>query len=156
MAGEFEYKNLETPSRPEAPTGPEGGAFERGAETEVERKVEAAKREPVAEPASIPATPLPVAKSAQQIREEQIDQILSDGLEDIFLSLSPKKQLEFKNEGEVAVKKINQLMNSARVKVKSIVEVIKKWLAVIPGVNKFFLEQEAKIKADRIINLNQK
>jgi len=30
---------------------------------------------------------------------------------------------------------------------------IKKWLLLIPGVNKYFLEQEAKIKADEIVKM---
>jgi hypothetical protein len=47
-------------------------------------------------------------------------------------------------------------MDSAKFKVKAIVDLIKKWLAIIPGVNKFFLEQEAKIKTDQIIALKQK
>ncbi len=153
MAGDLSYKNLEVPHTPETPSSAEGASFERGAESAVEKKVETAPREPVSEPSAIPVAPAPVLKNAQQIREEQIDRILSDGLEDIFLGLSPQKQSEFRTEGEVTVKKINQLMSSTRVKVKEIVALIKKWLAVIPGVNKFFLEQEAKIKADKIITL---
>ncbi|MEI7451836.1 MAG: hypothetical protein WCK37_01380 [Candidatus Falkowbacteria bacterium] len=156
MPEDLSLRKLETPASVEAPVSPDAGAFERGVEANLERKLETAKSEPVGEPVNIPATPLPVVKSQQQIREAQIDQILSSGLEDIFLGLSPQKQLEFRNEGEVTVKKINQLMDSAKFKVKSIVELIKKWLAIIPGVNKFFLEQEAKIKTDQIIALRQK
>ena len=29
---------------------------------------------------------------------------------------------------------------------------IREWLKVIPGINKFFLEQTVKIKTDKIIN----
>jgi hypothetical protein len=29
------------------------------------------------------------------------------------------------------------------------------WLKLLPGVNRFFLEQEAKIKTDRIIHLKK-
>jgi len=29
------------------------------------------------------------------------------------------------------------------------------WLKLIPGVNKFFLEQEAKIKTDEVLKLKQ-
>ena len=36
-----------------------------------------------------------------------------------------------------------------------IIDVIKKWLSIIPGINKFFLEQEAKIKTDKIMELKK-
>jgi len=156
MPEDLSLNKIEIPQAPETPSSPDSGAFEYGVENDTERQAENVKREVVSEPVNIPATPLPAVKSPQQIREAQIDQILSNGLEDIFLSLSPQKQLEFQTEGEVTVKKINQLMDSAKFKVKAIVDLIKKWLAIIPGVNKFFLEQEAKIKTDQIIALKQK
>jgi hypothetical protein len=36
------------------------------------------------------------------------------------------------------------------------VEIIRNWLKLIPRVNKYFLEQESKIKTDRIITLQRK
>ena len=88
-------------------------------------------------------------------REIKIEEILSEGLDDIFLGLPPKKQEEFKIEGEKAVIKINILLTKAKVSIEKIIDVIKKWLSTIPKVNRFFLEQEAKIKADRIIKLKK-
>ena len=41
-------------------------------------------------------------------------------------------------------------------KAKKIFQLILEWLKLLPGINRFFLEQEAKIKTDRIIHLNQK
>jgi hypothetical protein len=35
--------------------------------------------------------------------------------------------------------------------VKKILALIRDWLKLIPGVNRFFLEQEAKIKTDKIL-----
>ena len=46
-------------------------------------------------------------------------------------------------------------MDKAKLKVKKVVNLIKKWLTMIPGVNKFFLEQEAKIKTDEIVKLKE-
>lgn len=89
----------------------------------------------------------------QKRREEAIDKILADGLGDIFLKMSPAKQKEFQIKGEETVKKISLLLNEARVSVSKIVELIKKWLKLIPGVNKFFLEQETKLKVDKIIKM---
>lgn len=88
-------------------------------------------------------------------REEAIDSILADGLNDVFLKMDPKKQQEFKKEGEETTKKIAQLLSETKIRVVKIVELIKKWLKIIPGVNKFFIEQEAKLKADKIIKMKK-
>ncbi len=86
-------------------------------------------------------------------REEAIDKILSEGLNDIFLSMPPQKQQEFQKKGEETTKKIAVLMSEAKVKVGKIVDLVKKWLKLIPGVNKFFLEQETKLKVDKIVKM---
>lgn len=91
-----------------------------------------------------------------QRREMQIDAFLSEGLEESFLAMPPAKQKEFKEEGEKTVKKINLLLDAAVVNVVKIVDLIKKWLKMITGINKFFLDQEAKIKADKIIKIKDK
>ena len=137
--------------QPEAEISPEQAAEQR-----VEQ---AAQKAEDIQPAERPVAPIArrtePAKTAQQIRDEQIDAILSDGLTDIYLSLPPKKQAEFRAGGEEAVKKIGGLLGQTKVKIKQIVDIIKRWLTVIPGINKFFLEQEAKIKADKIIKLKK-
>lgn len=94
-------------------------------------------------------------KTKEQERAEEIDKILSDGLGEVFLSLPPQKQLEFQKGGEETVKKINELFAKAKVTLKKVVDLIRHWLKIIPGLNNFFLEQEAKIKADKIIKLNK-
>lgn len=101
------------------------------------------------------SAPIPPALLIQQQREAQIDRILSEGLEDIYNEMSPEKKKEFREEGEKTVKKINELLGEAKVKIKKIIDLIRGWLAIIPGVNRFFLEQEAKIRADRLINLKK-
>ncbi len=93
--------------------------------------------------------------SENQERIKEIDDILAYGLNDIFLSLSSEKQQEFKKKGEQTRDKINQLLNSAKLSIGKIVILIKKWLSLIPKVNRYFLEQEAKIKADKIIKLKK-
>lgn len=99
------------------------------------------------------------AQSSQQAilkrQEEAIDKILAEGLNDIFLNLPKDKQKEFQEKGEETVKKISLLLREAKVKVSKIVELIKNWLKLIPGVNKFFLEQETKLKVDKIIKIKK-
>jgi hypothetical protein len=88
-------------------------------------------------------------------RQEEIDRILSEGLDEVFLSMSPEQQKEFTERGEMTVKKINKLLESTKVKIAKVIKLIKNWLRTIPKVNSYFLEQEAKIKADKIIKLKK-
>jgi len=111
-----------------------------------------------AEPAA-PAANIVVAGQAQSFqkkRAQEIDQILADGLHEVFLNLAPDKQAEFKKKGEETVSKINVLLDQTKTKVGQIIDLIRQWLKLIPGINRFFLEQEAKIKADKIIKIKNK
>ena len=137
---------------------------ELGPEQALENKVEQVgaiekeKSAPTELQGELTTPPIPSVaqvKTPQQIRDEQIDQILSDGLSDIYLSLSPKKQAEFRVKGEETVKKISGLLSKTKMKVQQVVSLIKRWLSIIPGINKFFLEQEAKIKADKVMKLKK-
>ncbi|MDD5290803.1 MAG: hypothetical protein PHZ04_01680 [Patescibacteria group bacterium] len=105
-----------------------------------------------------PAGLVDIGEAAQAVkeREEKVGKILEAGMEEIYLNLPANKQAEFKAKGEETVREINGLLGKAKVKVEKIISLIKKWLSVIPGVNKFFLEQEAKIKADEIMKLKER
>ncbi len=123
-------------------------------EQTTEKKAEKIDKQAVA-PASAVLAEEKIVSEEKQARAKEIDDVLAFGLNDIFLSLSPEKQEEFKQKGEETVAKINNLLDKAKVNLGKIVILIKKWLAIIPGVNRFFLEQEAKIKADKIIKLKK-
>ena len=86
-------------------------------------------------------------------REEQIERILAKDMEEIFEGMPEMKQKEFKQQGEKTAKEISLMLEKTRVKIKKVINLIKKWLSVIPGVNKFFLEQESKIKTDEIMKI---
>ena len=94
-----------------------------------------------------------------QYRDEitvKIEKILEEGLNEPFQRLSPIAQQEFKLKGEQTAFKIRELMRGAHVKIKKIFRLIIEWLRMLPGVNIFFLEQEAKIKADKILALKER
>jgi hypothetical protein len=93
--------------------------------------------------------------SSDSVRQKQIDNILAEGLNDVFLEMDPKQQRIFKEEGEKTASKINIILSSAKIKIKNIIDLIKNWLKLIPKINPHFLEQEAKIKADKIIKLKK-
>jgi hypothetical protein len=107
--------------------------------------------QPSGAPASAAVQQLPI--SAEEQRLQEIESVLSDGLQDIYKTLPPVEKQRFKIEGEKAAKEVAGLLSQVKVKVQQIISVIRRWLLVMPGVNKFFIEQEAKIKAERLLLL---
>ena len=95
-------------------------------------------------------------RKAKQVRMKKIESVLEKGLDDIYLAMPKENREKFKQEGEKTVVEINDLFERGKATMKKIVNLIKKWLGSIPGINKFFIEQEAKIKTDEIINANIK
>ncbi len=87
---------------------------------------------------------------------KEIEKILSEGMEERYKSLPDNLKQEFKTKGEVVASKIEVFISQAKVLVHKIVKLILDWLLIVPGVNKFFMEQEAKIKAGKILNLTKK
>ncbi|NTU98460.1 hypothetical protein HGA64_00420 [Candidatus Falkowbacteria bacterium] len=86
---------------------------------------------------------------------KKVETVMSAGLDEMYRSMSPEKQATFRIAGEATARQINQLLSESKIKAKKIINLLKEWLKLIPGVNRFFLEQEAKIKADELISLRQ-
>ncbi len=103
---------------------------------------------PVTTPAAAPA---PAQTLEPDELSAQINAILEEDLMDMYLSMPAEKQKQFKEKGEETVSKIRELASSAKVNAKKVFHLIRAWLKIIPGVNRFFLEQEAKIKTDKIL-----
>ena len=139
----FDGQNFEKPATPENQEGAFGAGFDKKPEIE---QIGEANRGIVA---------AGNAAGASQARKKEIERILEAGLEDIFAGLPPEKKTEFVRAGEETAGRINELFDTAKVRAKKIIVLIKKWLLILPGINKFFLEQEAKIKTDEIIKLNK-
>jgi len=151
----IEAPRPETPAqapRPERLSRPE-----KSAETAAARSAEK-PREKIQPDA--PGIPDGIAASAasdwQKRRADAIDSILSEGLNDIFLKMDAGQQKAFQQKGEETVSKINELLNHTKVKITKIIKLIRDWLKMIPGINKFFLEQEIKIKTDKIMKIKDK
>lgn len=155
-------KHQETPASPER-LEVEKRAMEGFAEIERElgeaeregengQKGEKAKAPVASEPATTPVAAGAIAPL--DAIAEKIEDILEEDLMDVYLKMAPNQQMAFKQKGEETVSKIRQLLNAAKVNAKKIFELLREWLKMIPGVNRFFLEQEAKIKTDRILFMN--
>lgn len=83
--------------------------------------------------------------------EKEIESVLEEDLADMYKSLPLEKQKEFREEGEKTAAAIRVLATHAKKHARKILHLIKRWLRLIPSVNRFFLEQEAKIKTDKIV-----
>ncbi len=93
-----------------------------------------------------------------QVRDDltlKIEHVMEDGLKDAFIALSPLEQQEFKLKGEQTAREIRTLLDETKIKIKKIFELLLQWLKLLPGVNRFFLEQEAKIKVDQILAIHK-
>ncbi|HPI67102.1 MAG TPA: hypothetical protein PKZ16_00960 [bacterium] len=97
----------------------------------------------------------PGIDSSKTPLHQNIEAVLEEDLGDLYFSLSPEKQKIFKAEGEQTAKKIIELIETAKITFRRVFNLIKKWLKIIPGLNRFFVEQEAKIKADRILEIEK-
>lgn len=89
--------------------------------------------------------------------EAKIEKILEEDLEDTYFNLPESKKKEFKESGEQTAWKITEIVyHKPKFLIIRIVSLIRGWLRKIPGVNRFFLEQETKIKVEKIIELKKK
>jgi hypothetical protein len=86
----------------------------------------------------------------------EIERIMGDGLEDIYNNLEPQVQQTVKAEGEKAANEIEGIIEQGKAVAKKVLSILRGWLEKIPGVNNFFLEQESKLKTDKIMAITRK
>lgn len=120
-----------------------------GEHTEVVPKV---KPQVEIKPMATPPAARPNVQKSQILIE--IESIMEENLNEIYQHMPKEIQLEFQKEGEEAAEEIQTLLGTVKGTTKKIIEILRQWLMKIPGVNKHFLNQEAKIKADKIIMLH--
>jgi len=148
------HENIKKPEVPkEAPVD-----FQVEKKVEEEKPIEEIKeiedkKEELSATAAATTTAQPTATKAPEM--EKIESILEEDLEDIYFKMPPAKQAEFSQAGTETASKIVIMLGETKIKIKKILELITKWLAIVPGINKFFLEQEAKIKTDKILELKE-
>lgn len=100
-----------------------------------------------------------IGAGAAQIRKDkrkkEIEAALAANLDEFYLQMNQDKRREFKIAGEKTAAKINELLDEARIRARKIADLIKKWLSLIPGISRYFLEQETKIKTDEILRIKK-
>jgi hypothetical protein len=139
---------LEIPSIPE-----QHETFEKKEAEDIDKEKEAEKEGELGQ-GSIAS--ISTQKQDQDEREKKIEKILEKDMDDVYLGLRSEKREEFKTAGEKTAKQINGMINNGKLKFKKVIALIKKWLLVVPGINRFFLEQEAKLKTDEIMKITEK
>lgn len=100
----------------------------------------------------------PVSLTAQppaDVMVKNIESTMAEGLEDAYKEMDPVLQQRFKQTGEETANAISKLLQQSKIQVKKIVTLLLRWLRLIPQVNPYYLEQQAKIKADAIVALKQ-
>lgn len=127
--------------------------------TKIEQKIPQVAQEnyskQTAAPVLIPEDSKQVVPNNQQIIHRQVEDVLSTGMENVFLSLDAALQRDFKLKGEETSNKITLILMQTKIKVSTITKLILEWLRIIPKINKHYLEQEAKIKTDNILKIKQ-
>ena len=134
---------------------PATGAVEASVEREIDsipqqndRPVSAS---PIAQPAVQYAAPAQAAVDPRVKMLKDVEGILSDGLGDVYKALPKDRQFIFRQKGEEIANKITDMIIYGKAKVKEIWKLVTDWLGGLPGMNKYFLEQEIKIKTDRVM-----
>lgn len=87
---------------------------------------------------------------------QAVETLLEEDLTEVYARMPADRQAAFRKKGEETTRKIVSVLHKARSRAKDILGWIREWLRIIPGVNKFFLEQESKIKTDKIVALSER
>jgi hypothetical protein len=101
-------------------------------------------------------TPTPTSAAPRPPKDpdlHEVEMMLAGGLETYYKQLAAKDQEAFRKKGEEISKELAGMVKRLSIDFKRALQLIRDWLLVIPGVSKFFLEQEAKIKVDMLKRL---
>ncbi len=83
----------------------------------------------------------------------EVEKILEDGIGSFYATMPEDAKTAFRQKGEAVALEISDMVRTFHVRFRRLISLIAGWLKTIPGVNRYFLAQEAKIKADRILEL---
>lgn len=129
---------------------------ERRVGPSVERPAVTEQHPPTAPVSSSSQTSAPIAAPQKSPLLQHIENILEEDLLSLYKELKPEQRKQFRAEGERTAKKIEHLLRKAAVALLEIIRLIRRWLRLLRGTNVFFIEQESKIKAERILALKKK
>ncbi len=99
----------------------------------------------------------PVARTRADKSEalRKIEHVLESDLQEVYKKMPPDLQQSFRKRGEDTAVQVEVLLQKVKVQTKKIFQLLFAWLKIIPGVNQYFLEQEAKLKTDELLRLKE-
>ena len=130
-------------TRPAAETAPQGAEVRAAMPEQAPAPVATAKT-------SAKADAAPQEKDKYRVK---VERILEQNLWDLYFALPQGSREKFKAEGEKAAATLRAAIEGKKVKPNQVLGAVHKWLKTIPRVNPYFLEQEAKIKTDQVMDL---
>lgn len=133
------------------PASPENTA-EAGESGKILEQPKAPESSKESVPAAAPTTQAHVAQPV--VKDEAtllVEKILEEDIASVYKQMPPKAQAKFKIEGERLTKELSEMIRTLKITAERVLSLITAWLKLIPGVNKFFLIQEAKIKTDKVL-----
>ena len=140
----------------DSPVAADRAAFEQSAERKDEFLEKVSEDTPVTQAAVI-AGAAPVAETVPVVPDDEVivevEKILEDGLGDYVESMPEEARKRFLTKGRDVSIQIAVMVRGLKVELHRTILLIRDWLLTIPGVNRYFLEQEAKIKTDNIVAL---
>lgn len=154
---------------PEQPQMPQGQEVPPSPDKTKEKRVEQpAPAEVKKDPKPKTAAPLPKIPTNQNAAQavppresqksetlERIEDIMEEDLGAMYENLPEDRKQQFREKGEETAKEIEGMMYKVKVKSKKVFKLMFSWLKIIPGVSKYFLEQEAKLKTDELMDLKE-
>lgn len=150
--GLLQKRSIPEVSLPEKTEGPVE-KHERPTVTPAEQS-KTEKRKTEGSPTVAPTTQPARSQKKSPLRQE-IENVLEEGLLPMYKELTTRQRLQFKQRGEQTADLIEKVLQKAKVTIIELIRLIRRWLQLLP-VNVFFLEQEAKIKAEKIMELKGK
>jgi hypothetical protein len=138
---------------PTVETPEENFEIEKSVEQAIEKRLEEPK-EPV-KPQTIKTSAIPVPPTIP-VKDEitkKVEKILEEDLSETYFKMTPEAKKTFKEEGEKTAYRIRELLDMTKYIAYEVLKLITDWLKLIPSVNQYFIEQEAKIKTDKILRL---
>lgn len=158
----FEKQPFVAESQPPEPSGVEADerAYEQSPESrehflEEEDSTKTKTNTFEAQPSTATGVAAPAPSVVQPVRDEvtlRVEKILEEGMGSLYADLPDSAKPLFKEKGEEAASQIAEMVRTLKVEVAKVVRLIRDWLLTVPKANKFYLEQEAKIKTDAIID----
>lgn len=108
--------------------------------------------EPIAPTVSSPAVSTDLGHHLTPM-QQQVENILEDGMSNAYQMMDVPTQHKFRTVGESTAVAIVNLLTQTTIQARKIVLLILRWLKIIPHINPYYLEEEAQIKAAKIIKL---